>query len=92
MQQPSIRARVRPRRCDPGDDAALHNAAAKPALYRRHPGQEAGRAGRSEEGRRHRGSERFGAKAVVEIERVAGIQITVDAEKMRADYECTQSA
>ncbi|MGY3622442.1 hypothetical protein ACVJGD_008638 [Bradyrhizobium sp. USDA 10063] len=56
------------------------------------PGQEAGRYGRSEEGRRHRGSERFGAKAVVEIERVAGIKNIVDADKMRADYECTQSA
>jgi|SRR6476659_3210176 len=50
------------------------------------------RAGRSEEGRRHRGSERFGAKAVVEIERVAGIKNGVDTDKMRADYECTQSA
>jgi hypothetical protein len=59
---------------------------------RRHPGQEAGRAGRSEEGRRHRGSERFGAKAVVEIERVAGIKNGVDTDKMRAHYECTQSA
>jgi hypothetical protein len=29
---------------------------------------------------------------VVEIERVAGIKNSVDADKMRADYECTQSA
>ena len=61
-------------------------------LYTASPGAKAGRAGRSEEGRRHRGTQRFGPKVVVEIERVAGIQITVDAEKMRADYECTQSA
>jgi hypothetical protein len=49
-------------------DAALHHAAAKPALYRRHAGQEAGRAGRPEEGCRHRGLQRVGAAAMVEVE------------------------
>jgi hypothetical protein len=29
---------------------------------------------------------------VVEIERVAGIKNIVDADKMKADYECMQSA
>jgi exodeoxyribonuclease V alpha subunit len=41
-------------RGDPSHDAALRHAAAKFALYRRHSGQEAGRAGRPEESCRHR--------------------------------------
>jgi hypothetical protein len=52
----------------PGHDAALCHAAAKSALYRRHSGQETGRAGRSKEGCRHRGSQRVGASALVEAE------------------------
>jgi len=35
----------------PCHDPALHHAAAQPALYRRHPRQEAGRSGRAKEGR-----------------------------------------
>ena len=60
-----------PRRGDPGHDAALHHAAAEPALHRRHPRQAAGRAGRAEEGRRYRGAQRLGPAAVVEVGRVA---------------------
>ena len=52
----------------PGHDAALRHAAAKFALYRRHTRQGAGRAGRPEEGCRHRGSQRFGSPALVEVE------------------------
>ena len=37
----------------------------EPALYRRHARQEAGRPGRTEEGDRHRGTQRVGAEAVV---------------------------
>jgi exodeoxyribonuclease V alpha subunit len=55
-------------RGDPGHDPALPHAATKFALYRRHPWQKAGRAGRSKKGRRHRGEKRDGAAAVVEIE------------------------
>ena len=65
----------------PGHDAALCHAATKPALYRRHPRQEAGRAGRPEEGRRHCGSQCFRATAVVEVERMAGIKETGAAVK-----------
>ena len=54
-----------------GAHPALRHAAAEPALYRRHARQEAGRAGRTEEGGRHRGAQRVGAEAVVEAQRVA---------------------
>jgi len=67
--RPSTNARawnIRPWYSD--HDAALRHAAAKFALYRRHKGQEAGRAGRSEEGCRHCGSQRVGAAAMVEVE------------------------
>ena len=60
------------RRRHPGDDPALRHAAAEPALHRRHARQEAGRAGRPEEGRRHRGAQRLGTAAVVEAPRMAG--------------------
>ena len=55
----------------PGAHPALRDAAAEPALYRRHARQAAGRAGRAEEGRRHRGAQCVGAEAVVEAQRVA---------------------
>ncbi len=60
-----------PGRRHPGHDPALRHAAAEPALHRRHPRQAAGRAGRPEEGRRHRGQERLGPAALVEAARVA---------------------
>jgi ATP-dependent RecD-like DNA helicase SH3 domain len=67
--RPSTKARARNiRRGDTNHDAALRHAAAKFALYRRHSGQEAGRAGRPEEGCRHRGSQRVGSAALVEVE------------------------
>ena len=47
---------------------ALRYAAAEPALYRRDPRQAAGRSRGTEEGRRHRGKERFRAPALVEVE------------------------
>jgi len=50
----------------PDHDATLRHAAAKSALYRRYPRQEAGGTARSEEGGRHRGSQCFGATAVFE--------------------------
>ena len=59
------------RRDHPGAHPALRHAAAEPALYRRHARQAAGRAGRAEEGRRHRGAQRLGPAAVVEAQRVA---------------------
>jgi ATP-dependent exoDNAse (exonuclease V) alpha subunit len=49
-QEPGLRI---PCRGYPDDDPALCHAAAESALYRPHPGQEAGRSGRSEEGHRH---------------------------------------
>jgi exodeoxyribonuclease V alpha subunit len=57
-------------RRDPDHDPALHNAAAESALYRRYPRQAARRSGGPEEGRRHRGSKRFGASPLVETSRV----------------------
>jgi exodeoxyribonuclease V alpha subunit len=45
-------------RGDPDCLAALHAAAAQPDLYGDHPGEEAGRAWRAEEGAGHRGAER----------------------------------
>ena len=56
----------------PGDDAALPDAAAEPALYRHHAGQAAGRAGRTAKGDRHRRPERRGAAALVEARGMAG--------------------
>ena len=56
----------------PVHDAALRHAAAEPSLHRRHTRQAAGRVGRAEEGRRHRGAQRLGPAAVVEAGRVAG--------------------
>ena len=47
------------------------DAAAEPALHRRHPRQAAGRAGRPEEGRRHRRAQRLGPAALVEAARMA---------------------
>ena len=55
-QEPGLRISCRR---DPRVDAALRDAAAQPALHRRHPGQAAGRAGRPEEGGRHRRSQRL---------------------------------
>ena len=55
------------RRCDSGHDPALRHVAAKSALYRGHPRQEAGRACRSEEGCRYRCAECLGTQAMVEI-------------------------
>src|SRR5262249_6470565 len=60
----------------PSDDAALRHAATKSTVYRRHPRQEAGCADRPEEGGGHRGWQRFGSAAVVEIERVAAPRVT----------------
>jgi hypothetical protein len=60
-----------PRRRHPGDDPALHHAAAEPPLHRRHARQEAGRAGRPEESRRDRRAQRLGTAAVVEAPRTA---------------------
>jgi len=57
---------------DPGADAALHHAAAEPALYRGHTGQAAGGAGGPEEGSRHRGAQRLRTAAMVQAEGVAG--------------------
>ena len=63
----------------PVHDAALRHAAAEPALYRRHTRQAAGRAGRAEEGRRHRGAQRFRPAALVEARRVAATQAHLTA-------------
>jgi hypothetical protein len=49
----------------PFDDASI------PLLHRRHPRQAAGRAGRAEEGRCHRGAQRLGPAALVEAAGVA---------------------
>ena len=69
-----------PRRGHPGHDPALRHAAAEPALHRRHPRQAAGRAGRPEEGRRHRGAQRLRPAAVVEAGRVAGTQRSYETD------------
>jgi exodeoxyribonuclease V alpha subunit len=50
----------------PGHDPALRHAAAQPALYRHHPGQEARGAERTAQGHRHRGPQRLGTLALVE--------------------------
>ena len=50
-----------------GPDAALSHAAAEFALHRRYSGQEAGRAGRAEKGRRHCCAKRVRATALVEV-------------------------
>lgn len=55
-----------PRRRDPRDDPALRDAAAQLDLHRRYPGQEARRAGWSEEGRGNRGKECLRPSALVE--------------------------
>ena len=57
---------------DPGDDPALHHAAAEPPLHRRYPRQEAGGSRRAEESRRYRRAQHLGTAAVVEAERMAG--------------------
>jgi hypothetical protein len=49
----------------------LHHAPAESALHRHLPGQEAGRAGRPEEGCGNRGSKRLGAATLVKTERMA---------------------
>ena len=59
------------RRSHPGAHPALRHAPAKPALYRRHARQAAGRVGRAEESRRHRRPKRVGSAALVEVERMA---------------------
>ena len=56
---------------DPGDHSTLRHVAAESSLHRRHQRQAAGRAGRAEEGRRHRGAQRLGPGAVVEASGVA---------------------
>ena len=61
----------------PRHDAALRHAAAKSALHRRDAGQEAGRAGRSEKGYRHRGPQRVRATALVKAAGMAGISKSV---------------
>jgi hypothetical protein len=52
-------------------DSALPHASTESALHRHHPGQEAGRAGRPEEGCGNRGSKRLGAATLVKTERIA---------------------
>ena len=59
-------------RGDPCADAALRDAEAEPALHRGHAGQAAGGAGGTEEGGRHRGTQRLGTPALVEAGRVVG--------------------
>ena len=56
---------------DPGPDPALRDAAAEPALHRRHSRQAAGGSRRPEEGHRDRGSQRFGPATLVEARRMA---------------------
>ncbi len=61
-----------PGRRDPRADPALRHAAAELALYRSDPRETLGRAGRPEEGRRHRRAQRVRATTVVETERMVG--------------------
>jgi hypothetical protein len=56
-------------------DPALRHAATEPALHRHHQRQEARRAGRPEEGRRHRGRQRLWTAAVVKTGGMAGFHI-----------------
>jgi hypothetical protein len=51
---------------------------AEPSLHRRHSGQEAGRVGRAEEGGRHRGSQCLWPTALVEVERMACVETSID--------------
>jgi exodeoxyribonuclease V alpha subunit len=60
------------RRRNPGFDPALRDAAAEPALHRRDAREATGRAGRPEEGSRDCCTQRLGAAAMVETERMAG--------------------
>ena len=62
-----------PGRGHPADHAALSDAAAEPALHRRHPRQAAGRHRRAEEGDGDRGEGEADEAAVVEAEGVAGV-------------------
>jgi hypothetical protein len=57
-----------------GHDGPLCHATQKCTLHWRHPRQKAGRSGRSEEDHCHRGSQRGGAPALVQAQRVAGIE------------------
>ena len=60
-----------PSRGNSGHDAVLRHVAAEPSLHRHHPRQAACRAGRAEEGHRHRGAQRLGPAALVEAAGVA---------------------
>ena len=67
-QEPGLRI---PCRGHPDHDPALRHAAAESALHRHHPRQAPRRAGRPEEGGRHRRPQRLRPAALVEAGRVA---------------------
>jgi class 3 adenylate cyclase len=78
-QEPGLRI---PRRRDSRVDPALRDAAAQPALYRRHPREAPRRPGRPEEGRRHCRAQRLRPTAVVETERMVGSNCDAPAAKV----------
>ena len=70
-----------PRRGHPGHDAALPDAAAKPALHRSHPRKTVSRVSWAKEGHRDSGAQRLGPPALVE----AGRMVTFPPACLTAD-------